>query len=133
MRGKSFIAFLIMLFMSFNMMASENQPSEDEVTKLYVATFDRAPDSAGLLWWVNSSNLKLSQIAQSFFDQVETKTLYPNGTSTEDFVNSIYQNLFNRFSDIAGLNYWVGDLDGGKVSRQSFIQSVINGAFSCQV
>ena len=128
MKTKSLIAFLIMLFMSFNMVASENQPTEDEVIKLYVATFNRAPDSGGLNYWLKDSGLNLSGIAESFFDQPETKALYPDGTSTENFVNSIYLNLFNRNSDNAGLNYWVTELNNKKITRQTFIQTVINGA-----
>ncbi len=128
MQKRFFITFLIMLFVSFNLLASENRPTEDEVTKLYVATFNRAPDKAGLDYWVKQSGLKLSQIAESFFDQPETKLLYPSSVSTKDFVNSIYRNLFNRNSDSAGLNYWVKELDSGKVPKQSFIQTVINGA-----
>ena len=46
--------------------ASEAVPNQEEVAKLYVATFNRAPDSTGLNYWTNDSDLKLSKIAQSF-------------------------------------------------------------------
>ncbi len=122
------ILFLFMVFfMSLSLYSSEENPTQDEVTKLYVATFNRAPDSAGIKYWLNSG-LKLSQIAESFFDQPETKLLYPSSVKTEDFVNAIYRNVFNRDSDKAGLDYWVKELNGGKVSKNSFIQTVINGA-----
>jgi len=103
-------------------------PTKEEVAKLYVATFNRAPDSAGLLWWTNSSNLTLSQIAQSFFDQPETKALYPEGTSNRDFIESVYQNLFNRAPDLAGWDYWENELNIGSFSKNRFIEAVINGA-----
>jgi uncharacterized protein (TIGR02145 family) len=108
--------------------ASENIPTEEEVAKLYVATFNRAPDSAGLNYWVNDSGLTLSKIAQSFFDQPETKELYPDGTANRDFIASVYQNLFNREPDTAGANYWENELDIGSFSKNSFILAVINGA-----
>ncbi|WP_367278395.1 DUF4214 domain-containing protein [Sulfurimonas sp.] len=44
----------------------------NDVCKLYVATFNRAPDAAGLSYWVNNSGLSIEGIAQSFFDQPET-------------------------------------------------------------
>ncbi len=122
------ILFLFMVFfMSLSLYSSEENPTQDEVTKLYVATFNRAPDSAGIKYWLNSG-LKLSQIAESFFDQPETKLLYPSSVETGEFVNAIYRNLFNREPDKAGFDYWVKELDNGKVPKQSFIQTAINGA-----
>ena len=37
-----------------------------EVTEIYVATFNRAPDEAGLDYWV-VANLTIEEIAASFF------------------------------------------------------------------
>lgn len=102
--------------------------SLNDVTKLYVATFNRAPDAAGLDYWVYSSGLTLEQIAQSFFDQSETQNAYPAGTSNSTFVNTIYNNLFNRDAEPAGLQYWVGELDAGRVSRDTAILAFIGGA-----
>ena len=107
--------------------------SQEEVAKLYVATFNRAPDAAGLNYWTNDSGLSLEGIAQSFFDQSETRTLYPSGTSDSSFVTSVYDNLFNRVPDTDGLNYWVGELGNGNISKQSFILAVINGALDTVV
>lgn len=104
--------------------------SMNDVCKLYVATFNRAPDAAGLDYWVNTSGLSIEGIAQSFFDQPETQTLYPSGTLTADFVTSVYENLFNRAPDQGGLDYWVNDLERGIISKQNFILAVINGALN---
>lgn len=98
-----------------------------EVTKLYVATFNRAPDTAGINYWANSG-MSIENIAQSFFDQPETQTLYPSSTTNSSFVTSVYGNLFNRTPDQEGLNYWVSELNNGNVSKQNFILAVINGA-----
>lgn len=104
-----------------------------DVAKLYVATFNRAPDSAGLDYWVYDSGLQIEEIAQSFFDQSETQKLYPAGTQTDSFVASVYQNLFNRDPEQAGLDYWVGELDSGKVAKQNFILAVMNGALDTEI
>jgi len=103
-------------------------PSEATVTRLYIATFDRAPDSAGLAYWLNESGLDLEQIAQSFFDQDETKEKYPSGFSHADFIQAIYKNLFKRDTDSEGFEYWHGELEAQKVGRSVFILAVINGA-----
>ena len=119
-----FIALVLNIFL----FASEAIPAKDEVAKLYVATFNRAPDSAGLNYWVNDSGLTLSQIAQSFFDQSETQALYPPTTSNRDFIKSVYQNLFNRDPDADGWDYWENQLNIGAFSKNRFIEAVINGA-----
>jgi endonuclease YncB( thermonuclease family) len=106
----------------------ENTEFREEIAKLYVATFSRAPDSAGLDYWANDSGLSIDEIAQSFFDQDETQSLYPSSTSNRDFVESVYQNLFNRQPDSAGWDYWENELDMGSFSKNSFILAVINGA-----
>lgn len=105
-----------------------NLVTNESVTKLYVATFNRAPDAAGLDYWVNSSNLSLADIASSFFDQPETQLTYPADTTNRDFISSIYQNLFNRLPDSAGWDYWEEQLDQGNLTRDIFIQAVIEGA-----
>jgi len=118
---------LSIILLSSTIYSSEEIPTKEEIAKLYVATFNRAPDRDGLDYWINSG-LDLSQIAQSFFDQPETKTLYPDGTSNSDFITSVYQNLFNRDPDTAGLNYWEAELNANILSKNRFIEAIINGA-----
>ncbi len=98
-----------------------------DVTKLYVATFLRASENAGLDYWVNSS-LSIEGIAESFWEQPETQKMYPPGTKTGDFVNAIYWNLFNRSPDNQGWSYWVKALDNKQITPSHFILAVINGA-----
>jgi hypothetical protein len=106
--------------------------TKQEVTEIYVATFNRAPDAEGLDYWVNDSfdgNPTIDQIAMSFFDQEETRALYPEGNTDEDFVTSIFNNLYNRDPDADGLAYWTGDDGlGGGMARSVMIQAVKNGA-----
>jgi hypothetical protein len=108
--------------------SSEEIPSQLEVSKLYVATYNRAPDSSGLEYWTTKSHFKLSQIAKSFFDQEETKEIYPDTTSNKEFIKATYQNLFNREADREGLIYWEHYLNSFPDARDLFIQTLINGA-----
>ncbi len=119
---------LIFFVLVGSVFATEEVPSKEEVAKLYVATFNRAPDSAGLEYWVYDSDLTLSQIAQSFFEQNETQTLYPPSVTNREFIKSVYANLFNREPDSAGWDYWEEQLNEGIFSKNRFIEAVINGA-----
>jgi len=103
-------------------------PTQESVAKLYVATFDRAPDAVGLTYWLDDSGLSSEQITMSFFDQEETQEKYPSGTATSLFVETVYVNLFNRAPNDTGLEYWIAELDSGRISRSVFILAVINGA-----
>ena len=97
-----------------------------QVAKLYVATFNRAPAGAGLKYWANSS-FTVEMIAESFFDQPETQTLYPPDNTDTEFIQAVFQNLFNRDPLQAGLVYWVQALADG-VPRYVMIEAVKNGA-----
>jgi hypothetical protein len=103
-------------------------PTQENVAKLYIATFERAPDAAGLDYWVNESGLSLEEIAQSFFDQRETRLLYPESYSNDKFIDEVYSNLFNRAADKEGKAYWLPRLEDGTIHRSVFILAIINGA-----
>ena len=102
-------------------------PTQENVTKLYVAFFGRAPDQAGLNYWVTNSGLSLEGITQSFFDQQETKDKYGN-VENAAFITAIYQNVLNRAPDETGLNYWVNELTSGNIKKDQMILAILNGA-----
>jgi len=118
----------LMLFAFQSSLQAGTAPTLENTTKLYVATFNRAPDSKGLNYWANDAGLDLEGIAQSFFDQPETKEAYPADSNSADFIEAVYLNLFNRAAETAGLEYWVGELDSGRIAKATFILAVINGA-----
>ncbi len=102
-------------------------PRRTEITEIYVATFNRAPDADGLDYWENTT-FSIDDIAESFFFQTETQEKYPDELSYAEFVNTIYQNLFNRDAEPDGLAYWVGALESGSITRAQMILSVVRGA-----
>jgi len=125
---KNILTITVSLFLFLSVAYStEKVPDKAEIAELYIATFNRAPDSDGLDYWTGS-NLSLSHIAASFFEQPETQLLYPDGTSTREFIHSVYENLFNRDPDDAGSAYWEENLDEGTIAKNLFILAVINGA-----
>ncbi|WP_297523417.1 DUF4214 domain-containing protein [Thermococcus sp.] len=137
---RSWLIGLVLIFIQGINLSACEQPTEESVTRLYVATFNRAPDKAGLDYWLYRSfrgHPCLENIAQSFFDQPETKERYPNRLQTRDFVKAIYRNLFNRDPDPDGWDYWTQEIEkyeesGGSegIPRDRMILAVINGAIA---
>jgi len=123
---KLIVTLLVSVFLTGNLYAE--QATQESVAKLYIATFDRVPDRAGLDYWVYDSGFTQENIAKSFFDQEETKEKYPIGTSNEEFIDSIYINLFKRTPDDEGMSYWNNALNSGSVAKSTFILAVTNGA-----
>ena len=106
----------------------------DTISVLYFAMFNRIPDGEGLAFWQNkviSEGWSIQQVAQSFFDQEETKALYPElYVETPDrveLITQIYQNLFNRYPDGSGLEYWDRELLLGTITPSLFLLAIING------
>lgn len=99
-----------------------------DIQKLYIAYFNRPADPAGLAYWMASS-MTITQIANSFAEQAEYKAAFA-GQTTESIVATLYANLFgsSRVPDAAGLLYWVGQINQGKVSLGAAAISILNGA-----
>jgi hypothetical protein len=84
------------------------------VARLYQAFFHREPDLGGLTFWIKkrAGGTKLSVIAASFAASNEFTTTY--GTvNASAFVELVYNNVLQRWSDPAGLEHWVAKLAGG--------------------
>ena len=109
--------------------------TSDLIQKIYIGYFGRAGDPAGLQYWVDRSAAGLSDaaIAQSFSVQPEATAMYgflaaPSlGMGREEFLNSVYQNLFGRNIDAAGEAYWLGQMNNGRPVG-GIILDIINGA-----
>lgn len=101
-----------------------------DLTDMYIAYFDRAPDAAGLFYWASrlKEGMTLQQIAKSFFVQPETIAGYPPGQSTTDFVTKVYANVLGRDPDQGGLHYWIDSLQSGGVSKDEFMLAIVYGA-----
>ncbi len=105
------------------------------LVSLYVGYFNRAPDPAGLQYWIEQveAGRDTNTIAADFAASTEAKALYPflttpDVSSSTAFITSVYQNLFNRAPDAAGLAFWEGQLSAGTVSVADMIDAIIKGA-----
>ena len=116
------------------MALSFSTPTE-QITSLYVGYFNRAPDPAGLQYWVTQLNggMTLAQIANSFSVQPETAALYPFFASPDPLnaatvIDQAYHNLFNRAPDAGGSSYWTGQLTAPGKTVGQVILDMISGA-----
>ncbi|WP_282048374.1 DUF4214 domain-containing protein [Sulfitobacter mediterraneus] len=114
------------------------QAQINAIAGLYVAYFDRAPDPAGLQFWIDQldAGRDFSTISQDFANSAEAQAIYPYLNDDTDlgtispaaFVTNIYANLFGRVPEQAGLDFWVGVLESGAVSAGDMVEAVSLGA-----
>jgi hypothetical protein len=103
-----------------------------QVQQLYVAYLGRAADKAGLDYWMAELNaspavLTLENLRANFVnEQPEYSDAYA-GLSRQDTVIKIYNNLFGRAPDAAGLTYWTTGA-GATVNADQLLTAFVNGA-----
>jgi len=88
---------------------------EKQVQELYVAYFARAADPAGLAYWSRlleaaPTEAQQATIAANFASSAEYRGMYAQ-SSTALKVAAVYEHLFGRSADSAGLDYWSALLD----------------------
>ncbi|MGD9885927.1 MAG: SGNH/GDSL hydrolase family protein [Reyranella sp.] len=115
--------------------------ADEQIASTYAAFFSRAADAAGFEFWVDQFVQHLpsqgaaalfANIASSFGVSEEAKALYPflvnpfgaSDSEISAFLDSVYNNLFNRSSDAAGLAYWTGEIKATLQAGQ-FVGSVL--------
>ncbi len=83
--------------------------------RIYKAAFDRAPDLAGLGFWIYSLDVGQTglQMAQGFVNSEEFTRTYGVNSSYQDFVERLYLNILDRPGEDAGVNFWINALQNG--------------------
>lgn len=101
-----------------------------QVQKIYVAYYGRPADPAGLQYWAGqlaANGGNLTSIINAFGNSAESTALYA-GASDSAKVTAIYQQLFNRAPDSAGLAFYTAELTAGRMTAASIALNVANGA-----
>ncbi|WP_395710478.1 Ig-like domain-containing protein [Reyranella sp.] len=115
--------------------------ADEQIAATYAAFFGRAPDAGGHGFWVDQFEANLptqgasalfANIASSFGISAEAKSLYPflaspftaSDAQISAFLDSVYNNLFNRSSDAGGLAYWTAQTKATLQAGQ-FVGSVL--------
>lgn len=113
----------------------------DSVTTSYNIALLRAPDSAGLSFWVLEIQAGKERIGV-LRDLVHSEEFVTARAGLDDtrFIRSLYAGVLAREPDPDGLNFWLGELESGMTRSavaQSFIDSdefkdpTLNRAFAC--
>ncbi|MBS5841707.1 MAG: DUF4214 domain-containing protein [Pseudomonas sp.] len=103
-----------------------------QIQQLYVAYLGRAADKAGLDYWSEQLNaakpvLTLESLRANFVnEQPEYVNAYA-GLSRSDTAVKIYNNLFGRAPDAAGLAYWTTG-GGATVNADQLLTAFVAGA-----
>lgn len=91
-----------------------------QVQVLYIAYFGRPADPDGLAFWANGvvgTNEELDQLADSFAETPEYLATI-QGLSTKQIIDLFYENLFSRFAEQEGQDFWVNGIESGVLNPQ---------------
>ena len=95
--------------------ASMNQ----QVTQAYLQNLGRAPDQAGMNYWMGSG-LSGPDIARQMQTSPEGKRMAPGA------VDAYHQQLLGRNADQAGMDFWSGMMGSGNYSPSTVRQHIAN-------
>lgn len=111
------------------------------IAELYVAYFNRIPDSEGMNYWLKQykSGASIETIGKSFYAAAISPTFsaltgYSSSMSNIDFIRTIYKNVLGRNEvDQGGLDYWSTALSkpegsSGAETRGTLINTILNAA-----
>lgn len=100
--------------------------TQSQAAALYAAVFNRAPDQAGLNYWIEQDSFNV--MAASFVTHPVFTDKYGD-LDDQAFVEAIYENVLLGQGDDEGVEFWVGALQGG-LSRGEFLASFIDAALA---
>ncbi len=105
--------------LALDVQAGENTGS---AYRLYQAAFDREPDMAGLKYWIAEMDRghDIGQIAQSFVDSAEFKTLNPTQDQNA-IINNYYLHVLHRVADEPGFQYWNTQMANGMKANEVLV------------
>jgi hypothetical protein len=91
--------------------------------RIYRAAFDRAPDSAGLGFWISAldKGYSINAMASGFIDSKEFRDLYGTNPSNEAVLTALYKNVLHRTPDAAGYEFWMGAMAKGYTVQELLV------------
>ena len=115
---------------SINTSSTTSTNSRDaQVTRLYDAVFDRAPDSEGLAFWTDALNRGATLDAVADLLMASPEFQGRHGTADDqDFVKLLYHNALDREADDAGLEFWTSGLQQSVVDRSDVVLAFLEAS-----
>ena len=100
------------------------------VQKLYISYFSRPADAAGLVYWTGSLSANpnaLQEISRQFSISQEYRDTYA-GLDNRAKVAEVYDNLFSRVGEAAGVDYWTNLLNNNQITLDNLVTQIAAGA-----
>ena len=109
-------------------LATSDASNQQEISRLYVALFGRAPDSEGLSYWTSrlAAGESSAQLADAMYAVAPARAYYPLGLGPGDIVAAFYLNVLGRQADDSGLTYWTGKITQAGATPGSVIAEMIS-------
>jgi len=116
---------LLSLVLSINIQAADISQQEAFIERFYQNILDRSADTEGMNTWLSViQNESATKVALGFFKSQE---FINKNLSNEQFVDTLYQTLFDREADLAGKTDWLNKLNSGTSKDE-----VMYGFFNAQ-
>ena len=100
------------------------------VQKLYISYFSRPADAAGLAYWTNAlanNPGAWQEMSRQFSISQEYRDTYA-GLDNRAKVIEVYDNLFSRAAETAGVDYWTNLLNTNQISLDNMVTQIANAA-----
>lgn len=105
--------------------------TQTEVSQLYVGVFGRAAEGDGNRYWqTNPNSTSMAAVANIMLETAPAKNYFGETLSNNlEFIKHIYLNTLGKTyeEDMAGVDYWVSEIDGGK-SKGEVVAALISAA-----
>ena len=101
-----------------------------EIQELYVAYFGRPADPVGLDYWMDTlagNVVTLDDISRSFAESQEYRDNYSHMDS-RTIVTKIYDHLFGREAEAAGVDFWANLMDRGVIAIDDAVREIAEAA-----
>jgi hypothetical protein len=98
--------------------ALDTQGAAGQMYRLYQAAFGRAPDQAGAGYWIAAldEGRSLGAMAEGFVASSEFQEKFGAAPTSTALVQMLYQNVLHRTGESAGVDFWTGLLNEGRIS-----------------
>ncbi|MDY0223290.1 MAG: MopE-related protein [Desulfobacterium sp.] len=109
---------------------SPSQQSIEWVQKAYVSYYGRPGDVGGVEYWavrLDAAGGSLDSIIEAFGTSSEFTERY-GALSSEELIDTIYQQMFNRAPDAGGKAYYADKLSKKVITLQSITLNILGGA-----
>jgi hypothetical protein len=105
-----------------------DQSKAAQIQALYLAYFGRPADPEGLAYWTTqNADYPQAQLSDAFAQSPEYIASI-TGKSVSQIVADYYQRLFNRAPEVAGLTYWLNQINTGALTTQSVGLALVTSA-----